>query len=44
VLYVANTRWTAYILAVELDAAGNPIRRRIFADMSSDETEAFPTG
>jgi gluconolactonase len=44
VLYVANTRWTAYILAVELDAAGNPIRRRIFADMSSDETEGVPDG
>ena len=44
VLYVANTRWTAYVLAVELDAAGNPIRRRIFADMSSDETEGVPDG
>jgi gluconolactonase len=44
VLYVANTRWTAYILAVELDAAGNPLRRRIFADMSSDETDGVPDG
>ena len=44
VLYVANTRWTAYILAVELDAGGLPIRRRIFADMSSDETDGVPDG
>jgi gluconolactonase len=44
VLYVANTRWTAYIHAIELDAAGNPLRRRIFADMSSDETDGVPDG
>jgi gluconolactonase len=44
VLYVANTRWTAYILAIELDAGGNPVRRRIFADMSSDETDGVPDG
>jgi gluconolactonase len=44
VLYVANTRWTAYIHAIELDAGGNPIRRRIFADMSSDETDGVPDG
>ena len=35
-LYVANTRWTAYIHAIELDATGNMVRRRVFADMSSD--------
>ena len=36
-LYVANTRWTQYIHAFELDAGGDVVRRRIFADMSSDE-------
>jgi gluconolactonase len=44
ILYVANTRWTAYIHAIELDADGRPIRRRIFADMSSDERDGVPDG
>ncbi len=43
-LYVANTRWAQYIHAVELDAAGTMTRRRIFADMSSDETDGVPDG
>jgi gluconolactonase len=43
-LYVANTRWTQYIHAFELDAAGTVRRRRIFADMSSDETDGVPDG
>jgi gluconolactonase len=43
VLYVANTRWTQYIHALELDADGHFVRRRIFADMSSDE-EGVPDG
>ncbi|HEV8640657.1 MAG TPA: SMP-30/gluconolactonase/LRE family protein [Methylomirabilota bacterium] len=43
-LYVANTRWTQYIHAIELDARGNMVRRRIFADMSSDETDGVPDG
>ncbi|PYN06605.1 MAG: gluconolactonase [Candidatus Rokuibacteriota bacterium] len=43
-LYVANTRWTAYIHAFELDAQGNVLRRRIFADMSSDEKDGVPDG
>jgi gluconolactonase len=43
-LYVANTRWTQYIHAFELDAGGAVIRRRIFADMSSDETDGVPDG
>ena len=43
-LYVANTRWAQYIHVLELDAAGTMIRRRIFADMSSDETEGVPDG
>ncbi|MGH7388015.1 MAG: SMP-30/gluconolactonase/LRE family protein [Candidatus Rokuibacteriota bacterium] len=44
VLYVANTRWTQYIHALELDAGGKLVRRRIFADMSSDETDGVPDG
>jgi gluconolactonase len=44
VLYVANTRWTQYIHALELDAGGNVVRRRIFADMASDETDGVPDG
>jgi gluconolactonase len=43
-LYVANTRWTQYIHAIELDAAGNMVRRRIFADMSADGTNGVPDG
>ena len=43
-LYVANTRWAQYIHVLELDAAGNMVRRRIFADMASDETEGVPDG
>jgi gluconolactonase len=43
-LYVANTRWTPYIHAFELDAAGAVVRRRIFADMSSDEADGVPDG
>lgn len=43
-LYVANTRWTKYIHAIELDAAGMMVRRRIFADMSSDGTNGVPDG
>lgn len=43
-LYVANTRWTQYIHVLELDAGGAMVRRRIFADMSSDETEGVPDG
>jgi gluconolactonase len=44
VLYVANTRWTQYIHALEIDGDGKLIRRRIFADMSSDETDGVPDG
>jgi gluconolactonase len=44
VLYVANTRWAQYIHRLELDAGGAVVRRRIFADMSSDETEGVPDG
>jgi gluconolactonase len=43
-LYVANTRFAMYIHAIELDGGGNMLRRRIFADMSSDEKEGVPDG
>jgi len=43
-LYVANTRWAQYIHAIELDASGNMVRRRIFSDMSSEETDGVPDG
>ncbi|HEU4367671.1 MAG TPA: SMP-30/gluconolactonase/LRE family protein [Methylomirabilota bacterium] len=43
-LYVANTRWSQYIHAFELDPAGAVVRRCIFADMSSDETDGVPDG
>jgi gluconolactonase len=43
-LYVANTRWAQYIHALEVDARGALVRRRIFADMSSDETDGVPDG
>ena len=43
-LYVANTRWAQYIHVLELDAGGGMVRRRIFADMSSDETDGVPDG
>ncbi len=43
-LYIANTRWTQYIHAVEIDAAGAMVRRRIFADMSIDATNGVPDG
>jgi gluconolactonase len=44
VLYVANTRHTAYIHRIELDGAGAMVRRSIFADMSSDEKVGVPDG
>jgi gluconolactonase len=43
-LYVANTRWAQYIHVLELDPDGRMLRRRIFADMSSDETDGVPDG
>ena len=43
-LYVANTRWTQYIHAFELNTGGEVVRRRIFADMSSDDTDGVPDG
>jgi gluconolactonase len=43
-LYVANTRQAQYIHAIELDGDGDMVRRRIFADMSSEETDGVPDG
>jgi gluconolactonase len=43
-LYVANTRWAQYIHALDLDADGNMVDRRIFADMSSRNTNGVPDG
>jgi len=43
-LYVANTRWAQYIHVLELDPGGTMVRRRIFADMSSDDKEGVPDG
>src|SRR5207249_11366341 len=42
VLYVANSRWTAYIHEIRMDQAGGMASRRIFADMSSSEPEGVP--
>jgi gluconolactonase len=44
VMYVANTRHTAYIHRIEMDSAGAMVRRGIFADMSSDEKIGVPDG
>jgi gluconolactonase len=43
-LYVANTRSSKYIHAIELDAAGNMARRRIFADMNEGNEPGAPDG
>ena len=44
-LYVANTRWAQYIHALELDANGALVRRRIFAEMPSDsDKNGVPDG
>jgi gluconolactonase len=43
-LYVANTRWAKYIHAIDLDAHCNMVGRRIFADMSHDQTNGVPDG
>jgi gluconolactonase len=43
-LYVANTRSAKYVHAIQLDAAGNMARRRIFADMNAGELPGAPDG
>lgn len=42
-LYIANTRTTQYIHAVEIDVEGNMSARRIFADLSGKEA-GIPDG
>jgi gluconolactonase len=43
-LYVANTRSSKYIHALEVDAAGNMVRRSIFADMNAGKEPGVPDG
>ena len=43
-LYVANSRFSKYIHAIELDTAGNMVRRRIFADLNPGEEPGVPDG
>jgi len=43
-LYVANTRSTMYIHAIEVDASGNMARRRIYADMNEGTEPGIPDG
>ena len=43
-LYVANTRSSKYIHALDLDAAGNMTGRRIFADMNEGAEPGIPDG
>jgi gluconolactonase len=43
-LYVANTRSSKYIHAIELDAAGQMVGRRIFADMNAGDKPGIPDG
>jgi gluconolactonase len=43
-LYVANTRSSKYIHALEIDAGGKMVRRRIFADMNEGDRPGIPDG
>jgi gluconolactonase len=43
-LYVANTRSSKYIHALEIDAAAKMTRRRIFADMNEGDRPGIPDG
>jgi gluconolactonase len=43
-LYVANTRSSKYIHAIDLDAAGSMVGRRIFADMNENLGPGLPDG
>ena len=43
-LYVANTRSSKYIHALELDTAGKMVRRRIFCDMNEGDRPGIPDG
>lgn len=43
-LYVANTRSSKYIHALEIDAGGKCVSRRIFADLNEGEKPGIPDG
>jgi gluconolactonase len=43
-LYIANTRSSMYIHAIEVNAAGSMTRRRIFADMNAGTERGIPDG
>lgn len=43
-LYVANTRSTKYIHAIDIDPAGTMLRRRIFADLNEGDEPGIPDG
>ena len=43
-LYVANTRSTKYIHAIDIDSNGAMLRRRIFADLSEGDEPGIPDG
>jgi len=43
-LYIANTRSSPYIHAIDIDAGGKLLRRRIFADMSAHDGPGVPDG
>jgi gluconolactonase len=43
-LYVANTRSSKYIHALDIDSAGKMTGRRIFADMNEGERPGIPDG
>jgi gluconolactonase len=43
-LYVANTRSSKYIHALELDGSGKMVRRRIFADLNEGTEPGIPDG
>jgi gluconolactonase len=44
ILYVANTRSSKYIHAIDVDAGGNMTGRRIFADMNEGKEPGIPDG
>jgi len=43
-LYVANTRSSKYIHAIEIDSGGRMLRRRIFADLNEGDEPGIPDG
>ena len=44
VLYIANTRTSEYIHAIDVDEKGHQLHRRIFADMSERRGPGIPDG